>query len=347
MIRLHISSRAAESAACAAVAASTFCGLTVDSTALHNGAWISAIIGILPALLIASSYQKLRTVNGKTGRAAAALLNLILLGFNGIGTAEILTDITRSAGYMALDRVPEAALLIPAGLALAWCLSRNGNAVGYSAGVWLRVFPALLLLVAVLQIPYYHPAWLRPVLGSGWQGVLKGSLLPAGRTAALSCIFLFVDEGENDGGSPFRAVLLGTGIAALMILLRLMMTPTPRPGTENTWLLRLDSLLANGRAPLYLQLPMIVIWYAGLLHLLCCSGFNAAALLQRFAPKLDGRICVGIVVVAIAALSASGILNQASIAGILDWRIVPLAAPAVLAVFRIVKGGDQACDRVS
>ena len=71
-----------------------------------------------------------------------------------------------------------------------------------------------------------------------------------------------------------------------------MMTPTQLSG--DNWLNRLDSLLCNGFAPLYLQLPMIVLWFAGLMHLIVCEIFSSAALVQRLLPSVNGRLCAAI-----------------------------------------------------
>ena len=73
-----------------------------------------------------------------------------------------------------------------------------------------------------------------------------------------------------------------------------MPTPFMAQGADGGWLARIDSLLTNGRAPLYLQMPMLLIWYAALLHLSACAGFCAACHLQRMLPSVDGRLCAAL-----------------------------------------------------
>jgi hypothetical protein len=105
-------------------------------------------------------------------------------------------------------------------------------------------------------------------------------------------------------------------VAALLLVLRLMMAPAGKYGLP--WLSRLDALLTNGRAPLYLQLPMIMAFFVSLFHLLTCECFAASALLQRLIPALNGHLCGSIVVIGSAFIALNGFVGT---------RFVSLAFP--------------------
>ena len=138
------------------------------------------------------------------------------------------------------------------------------------------------------------------------------------------------------------AQYVGALVSALLILLHRMMVPTPI--REAGWLKRLDDLLTNGRAPLYLQLPMICAWYAGLLHLLACECFAGATLLQRLLPRLGGRQCALLFVATIAL--AAAFLPVIDIAEMLSpWQYIAVAPLTALITFVAAgrKGGAASC----
>lgn len=285
-MRLSIQTKPARAAARCAVAARVLLGLAVDMPATRNGAWLSALIG---ALLAAPWLLCLRYV-----RRDSRLLRLGLGLVSALDAGAVLAALTRSAGYLALDRASPALLLIPAGLALLWCVWKNGDAIGYAGMIWSRLALAGLAIVAVMQARYFRPQWLTPVLGEGWDAILDGGVRTAGWIVAASAILMICEE---DG--PRLGVLAGVGAAAALIALAGMLTPTR---TSGSWIIRLDDLLCNGRAPLYLQLPMIALWFAGLMHLLACQCFAAAALLERL-TGLDGRLCGALAAVSAAVVS--------------------------------------------
>lgn len=342
-MRLKIPYSAAWGAAFVAVAARMFYALSVEG-AVHNGAWISALLGGALAIPLLAIIDRMRRRNGTQGvlwTPLKALLCLAALADSGL----VLSAIVRSSSFLATEDASSVGLLLPLLLTLFWCVTRNGNALGYGAMLWARIFPALLLPVALLQWRHYRPAWLLPMLGNGWRDILAGGMRCACCFVPVAALLL-LDEDAPKGNreTPRPAVLLSCGavLAAALTLLRLMMAPTPVGGAG--WLSNLDTLLTNGRAPLYLQLPMIVLWYAGMLHLLTGEAFAAALLLQRLVPALDGRLCALLVTLAAAGISCFP-LSQ----GIPQY--VPLwlyLAATVLATFcalihRKAKGGHRPC----
>ncbi len=325
-MRLRIGARPARAAALCAIAARVFMGLTVDMPTTRNGAWLSALFG---ALLAGPWLAFLRYA-----RARGMLLRSALLAVTVIDAAAVLAALARSAGYLALDRTSPALLAIPAGIALLWGVWRNGDAVGYAAMIWARIALALLLIVGFLQARSFKPAWLTPVLGSGWPDVLDGGVHAAGWIVSASGI-LFVVEEDGGAGPALGALAGGVGVAALLIVLAGMLTPTR---ALSGWIIRLDDLLCNGRAPLYLQLPLIALWFAALLHLLACQCFAAAALVQRLTGA-GGRLCGTLIVLAALLLSRVGVLEMAS-AMLARYGFAATAALTALSARR--KGGLSA-----
>ncbi len=328
-MRLSIASHPARFAALAAVAARLFLGLALDASLTCNGAWISALIGGLLAQPWAFCVCRFKP----RGKALPALLALLSL----LDAAGVLSAVNRSAGYLALDRSPALALFLPTGIAALWCAWRNGDAVGYGAMLWVRIAPALLLVVALLQWPYYRPAWLCPILGSGWSEILEGGVRSAGWIASASAILLLPEEQDRPMASA-TLIPIAAGISAILIALQLMMVPAPL--SSGGWLDRLDALLCNGRAPLYLQLPMIAFWFAGLFHLVLCELFAGAALIQRVFRRLDGKICALIVVAAALMLSRLEAL-PAWIDAVAPWAYP--AVGALTAATMLLKGGRSPC----
>ena len=326
---LAISGRPARAAALAAVAARLFLGLVVDAPTTQNGAWLSALIGgalAAPWLIVVSKFRL-------PGMVFFFPLGLWTLADG----ANVLAAVTRSAGYLALDRSASLVLLVPLGLAILWCVWRNGDAVGYAAMIWARIAPALLLGVALLQWRYFRPEWLRPLLGEGWPAIIEGCVRSAGWIVAASAVLAF-PEDDGDGAAILPA-LLGSAIAAALMLLQFMLVPTQAGGG---WLNRLDALLCNGRTPLYLQLPMIVLWFVGLFHLLACELFAASACLQRLLPKADGRLCALFAVAAALMLSRSNALPARMVA-FSGWGFAAVGTATLLSLLTAKKGGGRPC----
>ena len=259
-----------------------------------------------------------------------------------LDAAQVLSVIVRASDCLTLDHVPAIWLTLPVALVMFWCVWRNGDAIGYAAILWSKAFPALMLLVVLLQTRHYRPEWLMPLLGNGWRDIVRGGVRASGCLAASTAVLLTADgTGKaRSRGHGFGWLALAPAIAALLLALRLMMAPTGAGGMP--WTARLDALLTNGRAPLYLQLPMILAFFIGLLHLLACDGFAASALLQGLIPALDGRLCGAIVAVVSLILSLRGFPGS----GATPWLFL-VAAPAVALTAMIQSAsvrGDRRCE---
>ena len=328
-------------AAFTAAAARIFIDLSLDSGPVHNGVWIAALVAVLPAI---PYLLCLDAVSGGCLQKTwiRRLLALLFLPMALLDAAQVLSVIVRTSGCLTLDYVPAFWLALPMALVILWCVWRNGDAIGYAAILWSKVFPALMLLVVLLQARHYRPEWLMPLLGNGWRDIVTGGVRASGCLAASTAVLLAADGSgkAQTRGYSFGWLAFAPAIAALLLALRLMMAPTGVGAMP--WTARLDALLTNGRAPLYLQLPMILTFFTGLLHLLACDGFAASALLQGLVPALDGRLCGAVVAVASLALSLQDLTGS----GVTLWLFF-VAAPgvALAALFQsALVRGDRRCE---
>lgn len=337
-MKLHITHNAAAAAAFVAVATRIFVDLALDSLPIHNGVWIAALLGVLPAVPYLLCLDAVRAK-----APVRRMLMLPLFGVTLLDASAVLSVVVKTSEYLTRNHVSVIALTMPVALAALWCTWRNGDAVGYAAMLWIRVFPVLLLVVLLLLLPHLHPRWLQPRLGNGWRAIVNGGVRTAGRFVPCTAILLVGDEDGDVPGKRASAAWLSCAalVTAPLLALRLMMAPTVVHNAS--WLFNLDTLLTNGRAPLYLQLPMILTWYLALLHLLACDCFAASALLQRLIPALDGRACAAIVVLGAIPLSIHSFSDALNGSGA-PWVFILTATVIGLCslVPRNSKGSEQA-----
>lgn len=316
----HVLSRSsASSGAGAAVLARLFYGLTVENPALQNGAWLAALVGLLLALPVL--WLMLRQKN----RPKSVMLMLLFLLLLDVAAAMECTAYSESC--LAFAHVATVILMLPLALVALRCAWLGGEALGASARVLLWTMPALALLVVLPLFPYYHPAWIAPLLGEGPAQALRLGVRAAGWIATLAGAAILLC-GEPPRFFRVCATMTTATLAAVMLmLLRLMMAPSPGVSTLSR-AVRIDALLTNGRAPLYLQLPMIVVWFMAMLHLLCFECAACAALLACLLPKLPRWAYTAGAVAAAFALAASRVREPAFFA---QCRL-PLLLLTVLAV---------------
>lgn len=332
-MKLSICRRAAHAAALAGIAARVFLGLAVETPGLHNGAWLCALLGAFPAALWLLGLEYI--AGARRGNAFRALISVFLLAVVLLDSSNVLSAIARSAACLAPERESTVALALPACLAALWCAHKNGDALGYGAMLWARLFPAGLALVVLLQFSHYRPLWLTPVLGSGFSGIADGAMRTAGWVVPSGAVLLISSApGERRTRPVWVLALLASLVAALLLALLSMMTPMQIRG--DSWINRLDALLTNGRAPIYLQLPMVLLWYAGLLHLYACECFAAASLLQRCVPRLGGHICSALCALGSTVLSAAGAVGDVS-----GRSFIPAAVLTALAAATAVSGKEE------
>ena len=320
-MKFRISDSAAASLSFLAITARIFSGVAMDMPDLHNAGWLAVLLGGVLSLPLAWAAGQLRaccpvspfdTLSERCRplmRTAAALFAIIALW----DAATVARTIASSASYVALNSLPMFFLLLPQLLVCLWCLGLNGDPIGFAAGIWVRILPLLLLIVVLLQFSAFKPAWLTPLLGPGVPDLLDGTLRVSGWISMFTGLFLIAEqdpEGRGKRFQPVKALIFCIVIAAALLLLRSMMTPPLFKGKETSIFFQLDTLLSNGRAPISLQLPMIILWFVGLLFLLLFDAFLCAVMLQRALPKLGKRLCIAIVLIGVCALALSGLTSR-------------------------------------
>lgn len=273
------------------------------------------------------------------------MLETVLLVITALDVAQLLATVTHASDSLTLEHVPAFALGLPAALAALWCVWRGGDAIGYAAALWMRFFPILMLVVILLQMRHYHPRWLLPLLGNGWKDIIRVGVRASGRFVPATAILL-VSEADACDAKPrrsFARIAAAAIVSAALLALRLLMAPSGM--ADMPWASRLDALLTNGRAPLYLQLPLILAFFIAALQLLACECFAASALLQRLSAGIDGRVCGAAVVLACAGGSLSGFLPMA-MAYIAPWIFIvaALMLSAAILLQPCFSGGERPCE---
>ena len=268
-VKRELTRPSASAAVAAAVIARLFSGLMAETPDVHNGAWLSAVIGLAVALPVLFVMQRWKM----------PLFRWALALFLIYDAYDVLENAAFSESFIAFDHMPVIVLMLPLVLAAARCVGLGGDALGAAARLWLIAFVPLIVIVLLYQWPYYRPGWLAPALGFGLGGILRAGVRCAGWMIALGGAGLMLCPDMTFGHMAGR-LAMAAAVAALLIVLRLMMAPAlDAAGMDRR--VQLDALLTNGRAPLYTQLPMIVMWTVGMLHALCFEAWAALALLPR------------------------------------------------------------------
>ena len=123
-----------------------------------------------------------------------------------------------------------------------------------------------------------------------------------------------------------------------------MMVPTLIHTGDRTRMYQLDLMLTNGRAPLILQLPLLVIWFISLFNLLSCDCLIAAASIQRLFLGIRTIICSAISVILVWLMSMSVFTDRRFEAFISTWQFVINAVAVFLGSIAFAqKGGPLAC----
>lgn len=293
-MRLELSKSAATAALLVSVTARLFYGLSLDAPEAANAVWLAAPLGLalaLPAVWLSC----------KCPRRLRRLLALALFVPLAIDAVNTIEWTAYSESCLAFEHISPALMALPLLLAIARCCWLGMDALGGAARIWSGLFALLMVVVILCQLPCYHPGWLAPWLGNGFNSIMMASVRAAGWIALLSSGAVVAC---NDGllfRDVLKSVLLATTVATALVALRRMMSPAM--ALESSRAIGIDALLTNGRGPLYLQLPMIVAWFAGMLHLMCFEALAACAMVRRLLSRASEAVCVVIGLGAVFALS--------------------------------------------
>ena len=332
-MRLELSGSATTAALSSAVAARLFYGLALDASEAANAAWLAAPVGFALALPVIWAFCKV-------GKGAARPLASLLFVPLSLDAAAAIECTAFSESCLALQHASTAFLMLPLLLAMLRCAWLGGDAVGGAARISARLIALLLFIVLLYQLPYFNPGWLTPIWGTGMTGILHSGIRAAGWIGLLCASSAIVCEDDLTPQSILPVVLFATAAATLLVALRQMMSPVMTMGHVDR-AVSIDALLANGRAPLYLQLPMIVAWLVGMLHLMAFEGIAACALLHRLFPGLKEGICIALGLLPIAALSLLRVPRMGMIREAFPYLYHAMAVSAV--ILWIMKGGKAKC----
>lgn len=348
-MKIRIGESAAASLILPAVIMRIFYGIAIDMPAVGNAGWLSALLGGVLALpfMLAVRQMRARCAPSPTAASSAIPLARPLLAVFALtaafDAAFITNAIAGSASYIALNAISLLYLLLPQLALCLWCLTRGGDAIGTSAGVWNRILPWLMLIVVLLQLPDYRPAWLTPVLGPGLPEILDGAIHTAGWLSLSAGLLLAAEREENTKSTrlcPLKTLLLCTGIAAVLLVLRGLMTPTLMEEALTTRYFRQDMLISNGRAPLSLQLPLTILWFMSLFYLLLFDSLTCALMLQHLFPRLKRLPCLLLAVGGTIGIIVSGMASRETGQLVSRWLFAVQGGTAALwMLLQYRKGG--------
>lgn len=332
-MRLEFSKTAATAGLSLAMAARLFFGATLDAPEAANAAWLAVPVALalaLPVIWLMCNHSQ------KTPRWFAALL------FAGLAldAADTIEWTAYSESFLSFDHVPPLLLMLPLLLALLRCCRLGGDAVGGAARFHVRLLIILMLVVILYQLPYYKPGWLAPWLGAGFGGVLHAGIRAAGWIALLAGGVVTACREPLGLRDILPGMVLAATSATVLTMLRQMMAPAMTAGHESRAVL-IDALLTNGRAPLYLQLPMIIAWLVGMLHLTAFEGVAACALVNRVLPEAKEGVCAAIGLVVVTVLALSRVPRMPAVQQALMYLYHALAVSVMIA--RLMKGRRTKC----
>lgn len=315
MKKLKITYKSADSLATTALSARLFSGIVIDSPDLGNCAWISILLGTLLTFPIAWTVSNIHRSKLSSmaipcifRKSMFAVFGL-LFAFNAAVTS---TFIVSAASYAALDTITTFYLLIPLFAMSIWSLSFNGDSIGSSAHIWSRLLTAIIILISLILIPDYRPAWLTPVFGNGILPAINGAIRIAGWQSLACVVYLIAEQGsaQDDAPHPVRTLISGTVYAVILSLLFGMLTPMLEIPEASTRFARLDVLLANGRLTLALQLPFLILLFIGLFFLLLYDCFVSAAMIQKCFSAFSKMTSIAVSTAAVLAISLCGFTKR-------------------------------------
>ena len=353
-MKLQLPLSLARPLAFAAVTTRLLMGIFLDLPWLYNAGWIAALGAILlcaPLGMLADRAARAcrsgiaEALEERGGRAVArpvfALLSLVCIYETAV-TSRVLSNTVR---HVALAEASAISLLLPLLLAAMLCACLGGQAIGGAARIWVRVMPVLMLIVLLLQFRSFRPAWLTPLLGPGANVLASGTVSASGWLSMAALPWLCADREENGAkqrGALSTLAAIGIFSAAVLALLAMMAPPSVRTDLTRTY--QLDKLLANGRVTQTAQLPLILLWYNGLLFNVTADLFFAAKLLQLTFPRLDGRLAVLLGGAVSGAVAMLGWAEQRMVVSYARW-LFAVVGILMLALFAapLRKGGKRAC----
>lgn len=356
-MRLTLPYGAARWLGCVAIGVQLSVEIFLHMPWLYNAGWISVLAALLlclPLALLSGIFTRAsgavpvasaleQCAGAGFARAVCALFVPVALE-QGVVAADALIGSVR---YVELSESPAVSLLLPLLLFAVPAALLNGQSLGGGARVWTRVAAPLLALVILEQLKCYRTQWLTPLLGPGVPLLARGALNGAGMLCPFVIVWLCSEPDERDaqrrGLLAVPVALVGLVCAGLAALYAMMAPAAVGASLSDGF--QIDRLLSNGRASLLLQLPLVLLWYFGLLFCTAGNIFLAAKLAQLVVPKLDGRIAIVASGLLIGALTLVEDLSSA-LQGTHKWLYLAVTVPffALMLPPLWKKGGKPPCE---
>jgi len=329
-----------------------FMGMVFTPVKASNAVWMCPLAGLaicLPmlwctqraaALGNGSAWENLTHRIGRPATGAAALLLALYLSYD---SAVVMRMLANTAGIVALGEMPDIFLTLPLVLLLACVLLLDSDSLGNSARIWLLALPLLLTIMLAAQLKSFEPAWLMPVFGGGAGAITDGAVHCAGWIAGIALLG-WVSVPDRGKGRLVRIILMAAGAAAALLALLSMLCPT-LVDTQFTRVERLHLVLSNGRVPLSLQLVLILLWYAGLLYLMCAETLASACYLRQAVPKLPGRVLAIVLALLVGMLALTDLTKDKAVIQVSRYSYIGIAGILLLllAAGSFRKGGEKTC----
>ena len=320
-----------------AVAIRLIWGLSLAYTNAYNASWICPLIGLILFLPAGFAIKQLSAqstgcafhagfLQGKSpAKYIAALCIIALLAFDASVNMHLLSN---TADVMALGEAPVWLLALPLMLLIFVCAVLGMEAEGRSARIWMKIMLPMLAAVVIVQFRNYRVEWLAPVLGGGFKRIVNGGIYSAGCMALLSLPWLVCVEDTNHKSVLPYAFYGSVAASAVLALLAMLSPALVKTSLSRT--AKIEMLLSNGRVHLMLQLLMVVLWFANLLHLMNAESTAAVAFIRIALPGISKWLVAALISACIFIGTVSGIAVKESFASVYRRLLFPLVCAILI-----------------
>lgn len=336
-----------------ALATRMFWGLSIDYPYALNALWMCPLVGLVFALPLVFAIDRagklgngspLENLCGRAPRGAMAAFGA-LFALPLIWDAAASVRLTASSSnIIALNNATIFGLSLPLALCVFAVVLLGMEATGFSARIWLKFLPLLLLIVILVQLRSYNVAWLAPILGDGAASILDGGVYCAGCMALLSLPWM-VAVPDRNCHSLLRYIAFPALATVALLVAQQMLCPV-QLRSALTRAARIEFLLGNGRIHLSPQMAVNGLWYGSLLHLMSAESTAASAFLARAFPRVPTWVWAALIATLILVLVT---WNPLWLKQYLQWMGVTFVSiAAVLALLMLLaltgKGGRDTCE---
>lgn len=329
-----------------------FFAVMVDGAQLFSGGWIAVLMAgalALPIMLalkmMRCAYPDKRAVQAFesasgvwVGKISMLLLFLVLI----YDCAAVLRLMSGTAKYVAMPEGNGMIIMAVTMLTAVLAALPGVRAAANAAVLWKKLMLVLIGMLIVFQLRYFQGAWLFPILGRGIKQLARESIPPAGIFCFAAGGWLMMEPQHDQKGQAMMKNLLTTALStAAIALLFAMLIPgmLQEPPVRS---FRIGRLLMNDRSGLSLEMPYVVLIYAGMLTMLIFELNAAAAAMNLCIKPLKRKVCLIAAGLIAFSAAAGGIAERQVLRTVSMWYYPLLAAPIVFAGIRAWIGRRKA-----